>query len=228
MLVSALCPTFNRPELLAEAVYWFARRDRTFPAELVILNDNPVVRLRCDAENVRVINTPVRYPHLAAKYNALVQLARGSILMPWEDDDISLPWRIPHAVRGLVDCMYWNPRGSWYEESGVLRSDHSHGYCWNASAFRREALDVAPLPTEGNAVDRDHDAALYAVDCRRPPLQRGEWSYVYRWGVTRHLSGHSDMDAAYLQYDAGQGGVVDIVPTMQRDYISLTREHCNE
>src|SRR5687768_12090587 len=94
-LVSCICPTYGRAphslKLLEEAVYWFTRQEYDGPKELIILNDCAEQRLVCHAPNVHVCNYPQRIASLGLKYNALIEIARGSIILPWEDDDISLP-----------------------------------------------------------------------------------------------------------------------------------------
>jgi hypothetical protein len=44
-------------------------------------------------------------------------------------------------------------------------------------------------------------------------------SYFYRWGVSRmHLSAQGDMEAAYLNADAGPPGIYKVEAKMGRDY----------
>lgn len=222
--VSCICPTFNRPGLLCEAIHWFTVQD--YPArELVILNDNSRLTLRCKAENVRCINTRTRFSSIGAKYAALAELATGSVLLPWEDDDIGLPLRVSQSVARLGAFDYWNPRGSWYEQAGQLHHTHRHGYCLNASAIRKAALSTLPFP-DSNAWDRDwctvaEFAAVSHAD--RPTTGPREWQYVYRWGVSCHLSGNADMQAAYSSADPGETRTIQLIPRMGGDYQKETQ-----
>lgn len=201
--VSCLCPTFGRfPQfgrLLAEAVWCFLQQD--YPnKELVILNDCAPQRIVCNAPGVVVINLQNRFPTLGEKYNALVRCSSGDLLLPWEDDDLSLPWRIRQSVERIGTNAYWNPQRSWYCNAGVLHSDHAHGVCHNASAFVHSAWwGVGGYPATNGDQDAIFDSRLRRWSVAEPLGEdTREWSYVYRWGVSPlHLSGAADMNALY-------------------------------
>lgn len=225
--VTCVCPTYGRPplhlHLLEEAVYWFLRQE--YPAdrrELLVLNDCPGQVLVCAAPGVRVVNRPDRLPSLGEKYDEMVRLAAGDVILPWEDDDVSLPHRIAQAVGRLAGHDYWNPRQSWYEEGGRLRLDHAHGVCHNASAFTRRAwAAVGGYPAASGPQDAGMDARLTAAVGVNPAALStpAEWSYVYRWSVSPyHLSGFSDTEAAYRRVPRAVPGRYTIAPRMGRDY----------
>ena len=143
-LVSCICPTYNRPpryqHLLEEAIASFLRQD--YPnKELIVLNDCPGQELICDEPGVRVVNVAERFPSIGDKQNAAVGLARGELIAPWDDDDISLPWRLSLSVERLGDGDYFNPRCYWFLDNEGLHFDHPMGYAHNASLFRRAAFE---------------------------------------------------------------------------------------
>jgi hypothetical protein len=223
-MVSCLMPTFGRaarqPHLLQEAVYWWTRQDYAGPTELVILNDHAGQTLTCSVPGVRVVNLTRRLPSLGAKCNALLALAHGTVGMMFEDDDIALPHRVRQSVERLGHFDYWNPRGQWYEDAGVLHTTHAQGVCHNASAFRIDALRGRyPVLT------RAHDAivdswACSNLRCANDPLPLpAEWSYIYRWSVSDyHLSGVPDMEAGYRDAPGGAAGRFEVTPRRGRDY----------
>ena len=244
MIVSCLCPTFGRypkfGHLLEESVESFLRQriPDGVQVELIILNDAPGQPLHIDskyrARGVRVINLPVRLPTLGDKYNAMVEMAVGDLLLPWEDDDISLPGRIEQAVRLTPAGGYFNPQASWYRPGDGLHHDHKHGVCHNASAFSRDAWLAANgyPPAVGN---QDHlfDQQLkntrgVKVARLSDPTDPREWQYIYRWGVSdSHLSGFSDMRAAWNDVAARveTGWLFGIKPHWERDYNSEVRDY---
>lgn len=227
-LASCLCPTFNRGpnylHLLSEAVESFLRQ--TYERkELVILNDCPEQTLICDAPNVRVVNWYERIPTLGEKYNELVKLARGGILLPWEDDDISLPGRIEQAAMFLENLDYWKPPQVWYLE-GKLHWKHSVGVRHHAGAFTRaEWQRVGGYPAVSGSQDAVMDQKMHGHCLPSFPfgIPVQEWQYIYRWGVSPwHLSGSASAwnDAAR----AVRPGLFKIEPMWTTDYEKLCKE----
>ncbi len=234
-LVSCICPTYNRPpryqHLLEEAIASFLRQD--YPnKELIVLNDCPGQELICDEPGVRVVNVAERYPSIGDKQNAAVSLARGELIAPWDDDDISLPWRLSLSVARLGDGDYFNPRSYWFLDNGGLHFDHPVGYANNASLFRRAAFEgVGGYPSVSLGADAALDAAFaglaHAVDPLRgdKELTRGEWFYIYRWGVSpAHMSGSGVED---FYREVGKQPIVEgcfhLSPHWRRDYLAETR-----
>src|SRR5215211_6583643 len=234
-LVSCICPTYNRPpryqHLLEEAIASFLRQD--YPnKELIVLNDCPGQELICDEPGVRVVNVPKRFPSIGDKQNAAVGLARGELIAPWDDDDISLPWRLSLSVERLGDGDYFNPRSYWFLDNEGLHFDHPVGYANNASLFRRAAFEgVGGYPSKRLGADAALDAAFsglaHAVDARRgdKELRRSEWFYIYRWGVSPvHMSGSGVED---FYGEVGKQPVVEgcfqLSPHWRRDYVAETR-----
>ena len=101
-LVSCVMPTFDRRSFVPQAVRCFLRQD--YPArELVIIDDGPepvgdllpadprILYHRLEAQMV-----------LGAKRNLACELARGSIIVHWDDDDWSSPDRVSVQVAALT------------------------------------------------------------------------------------------------------------------------------
>ena len=116
----------------------FLRQDYAYK-ELLVLNDCPGQELICDAPDVFVINFPRRFRTLGEKLNAGIALAEGSIIVPWNDDDIMLPWRITKSLERLADTGYYNPQVYWFLDSSGLHNDHQ----W-ALATTARCLPVLP------------------------------------------------------------------------------------
>jgi glycosyltransferase involved in cell wall biosynthesis/Sec-independent protein translocase protein TatA len=234
-LVSCICPTYNRPphhqHLLEEAIASYLRQD--YPnKELIVLNDCPGQELICSEPGVRVVNVAERFPSIGDKHNAAVGLARGELIAPWDDDDISLPWRLSLSVERLGDADYFNPRCYWFLDNDGLHVDHSVGYAHNASLFRRAAFEeVGRYPSVPMGADAVIDAAFsrsaHVVDPLRgdKELTRSEWFYIYRWGVSPvHVSGST---AENFYREIGKLPVVEgrfhLSPHWRRDYAAETR-----
>ena len=74
MFVTALCPTFRHPQLLATSLALWEMQD--YPADkrqLLILDDGGTFFDHCDpTSNWTLIAKRIRFPSLPAKYNALL------------------------------------------------------------------------------------------------------------------------------------------------------------
>lgn len=244
--VSCLMPTYNRfpkfSHLVGEAVESFLRQD--YPAdrrELVLWNDTPGQILTCAIPGVVVLNTQ-RFATLGEKRNALVAVAKGDILLPWDDDDISLPNRVSQAVQNLEECDYWNPRHYWFWNDGHpmngpvgLQIPDNLGYAHNCSAYTRRAFRlVSGYPATSGDEDQKMDARLRHSQLLKirdglGKLTPKEYPYIYRWGVSpRHLSGRSDLARHYAEIgeDYVNHGTYEVVPRWRKEYHSLVLHAC--
>jgi len=102
-LVSCTMPTHNRRPFVGRAIDYFLRQD--YPnRELVVIDDgtDPVRDLVPDDPRICYVHLPARIP-LGAKRNLACAGARGDIIMHWDDDDWSAPWRISYQVHHLLE-----------------------------------------------------------------------------------------------------------------------------
>jgi hypothetical protein len=241
--VSAICPTYGRPTtgrlwFLEQVVECFRRQDYPGPKELVILNDAGCwgQYLQCDVPGVRVVNEDGRYRSLGTKFNRLVELARFDLICPWEDDDISLDWRMSRSVQLIGGGPYVNPRRGWlWTPAGDLQWQHPHGVCHNLSVYARWAFNKVPGGYRDWAQDTGMDQALceknglpYSLaptGCG--PLPVADWWYVYHWGHSDiHLSAyHPNEAAAWDAYGRipQREGLFKIVPRWKNDYLGWRR-----
>lgn len=236
--VFAICPTYTRPparmNLLEDTVQCFLDQDHPNKT-LVIINDCHAQHLYCDAENVRVINLPYRVNSLGDKYNQALDFithmwadpGNDNYVCPWEDDDISLPWRMSLSLGLIEDKEYFNPQYGWYEESGKLIHTHGHGVCHNASMFKLSPFNRY-AQTSGN---QDHVFDLAMKRANKHSLKtlpnKSDWFYVYRWGVSDfHLSGFPNTEEAYKKGSAVEPvtGTFQIIPRKRQDYVWRTAE----
>jgi glycosyltransferase involved in cell wall biosynthesis len=126
--VSCLCLTYGRPELLEEAVESFKRQRWGGPKELVVVNDHPEQELVCDdeGEEILIVNLKRRIRTLGEKRNFAASLARYEYLLPWDDDDIHLPWRIEETMKYLPGEQFYKCPQVWMEGSGRLLNSPRH------------------------------------------------------------------------------------------------------
>jgi glycosyltransferase involved in cell wall biosynthesis len=157
LLVSCLCPTYNRRPLIAGAIACF--QAQTYAnRELVILDDgeDPVRDLAegADARIRYFYELPRRV--LGPKRNRCAELARGEIFVLWDDDDWHGPERITRQVADLEK----------YEMSFLrdITVEDEHGAIWEplysaydfpaTAAFRRSVWEQSPWPDCDRGADR--------------------------------------------------------------------------
>ena len=121
-LVSCVMPTFDRRTFVPQAVRYFLRQD--YPAkELIIVDDGPE-----PVSDLLPTDPRIAYHRLAtrtilgAKRNLACDLARGPVIMHWDDDDWASPQRVSVQVAALTETaadicgvarlLYYDPASS--------------------------------------------------------------------------------------------------------------------
>ena len=232
--IVCIMPTYGRvstdPDIIGESVYWFTRQTYMGNVQLLILNDCPTQQLHCATPNVHIINLSHRLPTLGHKYNMLNKLAVADIILPWEDDDISLPWRIEDTVAGLSDLNhYWNPKTAYFQNGAdaplTLCSPHSVHH--NASGYRKVIRELGVSYPEDTFGGVRQDAAFDHAARNNPSVLMSSIpatrpGYVYRWQIgykgVRNLSGYHNPYDLYTNQPLPEPGNYEIIPAMGRDY----------
>jgi O-antigen biosynthesis protein len=161
-LVSCVMPTFDRREFIPQSVSYFLRQD--YPAkELIIVDDSPQPVGDLLPADPRILYHRLEgRTVLGAKRNLACDLARGSIIAHWDDDDWSSRDRVSVQVAALTDgdadvcgtgsLLYYDPVGStaWrFTWPDGLRP-------WAAGpslCFRKEMWSRSPFPDVGIGED---------------------------------------------------------------------------
>ena len=112
-LVSCIMPTRNRREFVPLAIRYFLRQDYV-ERELIVVDDgtDPIGDLIPRDERIRYVLLPPR-ASVGAKRNLACELARGEIILHWDDDDWQAPQRVGVQARAL--------RESGADVCGILR-----------------------------------------------------------------------------------------------------------
>lgn len=151
-LVSCIMPTKDRRALISRAVACFQRQDYA-NRELVVLDDgdDPVGDLVPVHPRVRYVRLKRRLV-LGEKRNHACELARGSIIVHWDDDDWYAPHRISYQVEQLQShgadvcgpdrVLYFEPvrERAWlyqYPATGPVPWAAGNGLCYHIDAWRQ-------------------------------------------------------------------------------------------
>ncbi|UCH94531.1 MAG: glycosyltransferase family 2 protein [Candidatus Aminicenantes bacterium] len=233
MKVSCQCITYNRPELLEESIESFLRQDYKGKKELVILNDTPQQILKFNHPEVIIINIPRRFGTIGEKRNACVSLCSGDIIFPWDDDDISLPWRISLSLQYKDKNRYFKNKRAWIWSGGILKPEpgynsyHAMG-CWDRSLF----VQVGGYPIMQSGQDTALENKYKETGERnvtKLPLE--ELFYIYRFGGTGspHLSsyGRNNGWAEIGKRKIERVGLISLSPHWRQDYVGMTKKAIN-
>jgi glycosyltransferase involved in cell wall biosynthesis len=161
-LVSCIMPTHNRRRFVPQAIAYFLRQD--YPAtELVIVDDgsDSVADLVPALPNIRYHRFERRMA-LGSARNLACEMASGSLIAHWDDDDWQAPERLSRQVRqfasgrvdlcGTTSLLYYDPAGgrawrfAWPPRLGRWLAGQS-------LCYRRELWVRYPFPATAVAED---------------------------------------------------------------------------
>ena len=193
--VSCLCPTYRRPKLLENSIACFLAQD--YPAdrrELIVLDDAGELQNQT-GEGWQIISIGRRFRSLPEKFNALAGLARGEILVVWEDDDIYLPHHISSHVNAMEGHLWSKPSKVLSDYTGQIQEEDATGRFHASLAFTRQAFEQVggwPLTLRGD-FDQQLIASLAAIGPPADPFNVAVPGYVFRWSSTGAYHGQALM-----------------------------------
>jgi hypothetical protein len=152
--VSCLCPTNRRPKPLENSLACYLAQDYLADRrELLILNDAGELGNQ-SGPGWELISISRRFRSLPEKFNALAGLARGEVLVVWEDDDIYLPWHISAHVEAMgSEGGFSKPSRVLSDYSGELQTEDATGRFHASIALTRKTFEAAggrPLTKRGD------------------------------------------------------------------------------
>jgi Glycosyl transferase family 2/Methyltransferase domain len=164
-LVSCIMPTCDRRRFVGRAIRYF--RDQDYPnRELVIIDDGAdcVADLIPADPRIRYVRLPERRT-IGAKRNLACEHAHGELVVHWDDDDWSAPWRLGYQVEmfqnqdvdvsGLSALYFCDPAAgrAWrYEYPAGRRAWVTDGtFC-----YRRRFWEEAPFPDTSFGIDTSY------------------------------------------------------------------------
>jgi len=187
-MISCYCITYNRPELLEEAIESFHRQDYKGSKELVVLNDFVGQELKYKHPEVFIMNSPKRFRTIGEKRNACIAMCSGDVIFPWDDDDISLPWRISLSLRYKGDRPYFKNKRAWLWQNGKIKENSVYNTypsmaCWDRSFF--EEVNGYAFIQSGQDIQLDNKFRKTGRRyCIKIPDE--EVYYIYKFGGTGH------------------------------------------
>jgi hypothetical protein len=141
--ITALCPTFRRPALLANSVALWESQD--YPPDrrrLIILDDGGTFDPQ-EGPSWELHRVFVRYASLPTKFNALAGLAsrETDAFLVWEDDDIYLPGYVSAHANVLRHRELSKPGTVLSDYTGELKAEDAAGHFHSTLGFCRELFE---------------------------------------------------------------------------------------
>jgi|SRR6185437_954288 len=137
--VTCLCPTYQRPRLLDKSIQMFLSQD--YPAdrrELLIFDDSDSAAwLDRDSTLVRYYWFQNRFKSMPEKYNEMLKLALGDVLVVWDDDDLYKPWHISAHVNTTKYGRFSKPSMVESDYTGNVELEDASGRFHGSIAFQR-------------------------------------------------------------------------------------------
>lgn len=189
-MVSGQCITYGRTSLLDEAVESFLRQDYPGKKELVIVNDH-VMKIEFSHPEVRVVNVRTRFPTVGEKRNYCCALCKGSVIFPWDDDDISLSHRISYSLQQMRNHMYYKPDSFWTWGNGVIKPEPSRNVAHAMGCFSHAWFDeLGGYPKIQSGQDMALENLFKGPNRVVEKIAADKIYYIYRFAGTHsyHLS----------------------------------------
>ena len=228
--VSCQCITYDRVELLEESIGSFLRQDYDGKKELVILNDCSDQILEINHPEITVINTSKRFRTIGEKRNACIAMCSGDVIFPWDDDDISLPWRITLSLEYKNKHPYFKNKRAWLWQNGVIKDKPVYNTypsmaCWDRTFF--EEVNGYAFMQSGQDIELDNRFRKTGKrHCIEIPNE--EVYYIYRFGGTRrpHLSsyGYGKGWIEIGKREVNATGTISLSPHWKEEYVKKVKE----
>ncbi|WP_437975557.1 glycosyltransferase [Sorangium sp. So ce295] len=164
-------PTFNRRAFVPQAIACFLAQDYE-PRELIILDDgsDPVADLVPSDARIRYRRLSRRL-NVGQKRNLACAEARGEIIVHWDDDDWSAPFRISYQLAELIGdqadlcgaarILYWDEehdRAWWYSNASTPRLLAGNTLCYTRAHWSRRRFAPVQVGEDVRFVRASADA----------------------------------------------------------------------
>lgn len=230
-LISCLMPTYNKmPQsqaLVEEAIHSFLLQTYEL-CELIVCNDCPQQTLTFDHPRVKILNEKRRFRSLGEKLNAMIEQSSGDWLARWDDDDISLPWRLQWsvAVQERTKADYVASNAFWATNAEITEFAYgAYGQCM----FRKHAWrTVNGFRHTSFGEDAAFEQALggQGFNIVREDVDYDSCYYFYRWNTgSEHVSGFGRNGKGWERIGAMPvvPGVFKLHPHWEEDYVARAR-----
>ncbi len=176
-LVSCIMPTFDRRPYVTLAIEDFLQQTYE-PRELIILDDGSESIADLVPADTRIhYHREAHRTSLGAKRNRAARLARGDVLIHWDDDDWHAPWRIEYQVHALLEqgAEICGTRSLRFFDGRNLRAWHYHypgsgawlaggTFCYKRSLLQQHGFSDVTIGEDTRFIHKIPEHAIAVLD----------------------------------------------------------------
>lgn len=183
-MISVLTMTYQRHHILEEAIQSFLSNNIE-DAEMVIINDSPIVQYVFEYPRIRIINLPERFTSIGKKLQWGFTQCKGEFIYRLDDDDLLTPWAL-NLVREQVknEGDIFRCKGAYFFQNNTftdLMDNINNGNCYSKRFI--EGIDFPDVSIGEDHIITFKSGGKFFTD------QSERFTMIYRWGVqTYHIS----------------------------------------
>lgn len=225
-MISVLTLTYQRYDILEEAIQSFLHQDWDGESEMVVLNDSPLVKYEFDHPKVRIINCDTRFSSVGKKLEYGFTQCKGDYIYRLDDDDLMAPWALSLQAEYRNDrpgCEIYRCQKHYFfchNRFEGLSDNINNGNCYS-KAYTERISYPDTSGSEDNNITFHQNAIIHTGD-------KGRYSMIYRWGMgTFHISGMGvENPTEYILNKVDESvskmeeGIIKLEPHFKSDYYS--------
>jgi oligoribonuclease NrnB/cAMP/cGMP phosphodiesterase (DHH superfamily) len=220
-MISVLTLTYQRYELLEEAIYSFLNQTELGDSEMVVINDSPLVEYRIDNPKVKIINLNKRFSSVGKKLEWGFTQCKGDVIYRLDDDDLLTPWALElqreyHTAAPNHD-IYRCQKHYFFSnnEYQCLKSSVNNGNSYKKNWI----IDIQMIDTsiaEDNWLTFLNNGDIYTGNNKK-------YSMIYRWGMdVYHISTIENISNEFvfkkIDEKNTECGIIYLNPNFKNDY----------
>jgi glycosyltransferase involved in cell wall biosynthesis len=226
-MITVLTITYNRTELLQEALKSFVLQDLP-SAQMLIINDKKDLKYSTNVDNVDIINIDNRFGSLLEKLVFGIKNSKYNYVYRLDDDDLL------SCKESLSSCYKYIQQNTNFD---IYRS-HKHYLLNRNTVSKKYAINTGNIYNKNFILSlKDLPQLDIAEDsylnykCNAKKYSYDFISMIYRWGITKNLTNlrHLEKSALYKAIDKQkqQSGNVELKPKWNKNYWDKISGQCS-
>lgn len=230
-MISVLTLTYQRHQLLEEAIESFLRQDFKGESEMLIINDSPKVEYVFKHPKIRIINLKERFSSVGQKLKYGFSRCKYDYIYRLDDDDLLAPLSLYNTWNDITahpDYEIYRSNGHYFFEHNKFKG--ISGSVNNGNVYTKKYLSRIEIPEKSFGEDA---AMTFNFNAKIYISPREQKTMIYRWGMsTYHISGmgnnsndtinewtdHIVEDNAKERSTSFEEGLIELRPHFQEDY----------